>query len=92
MPPCIVELDARWITIVAICVPFFYAVGVMADTRASTVGMHGHLGMDRSYRDRVSMKYYEGGHMMYTSPALLQQLKRDIATFIQSTQNARTTN
>lgn len=48
-----------------------------------------HLGNDRSYHDRVTLKYYEAGHMMYIHPALLAQLKRDIASFIQSTKGGR---
>lgn len=48
-----------------------------------------HLGSDRSYRDRVTLTYYEAGHMMYTHPALLAQLKHDIASVIQSTKGGR---
>lgn len=48
-----------------------------------------HLGSDRSYRDRVTLTYYEAGHMMYIHTALLAQLKRDIATFIDATKEGR---
>ena len=51
-----------------------------------------HLGMETSYRDRVTLKYYEGGHMMYIHPTLLRQLKRDVADFIQSTKVSKVTN
>lgn len=46
-----------------------------------------HLGFEATYPERVSFKYYEGGHMMYVIPALRQQLKRDVAAFIASTKN-----
>ena len=48
-----------------------------------------HLGMEPSYRNRVSLKYYEGGHMMYINPALLKSLKRDVAEFINGAKVAR---
>jgi carboxypeptidase C (cathepsin A) len=41
-----------------------------------------HLGYEQTYKDRVKLTYYEGGHMMYIVPPLLKQLKRDIAVFI----------
>lgn len=42
-----------------------------------------HLGYEQTYKDRVKLTYYEGGHMMYIVPNLLRQLKRDIAAFIE---------
>lgn len=45
-----------------------------------------HLGYEQTYRDRVSMKYYEGGHMMYIVPSILSQVKRDLKSFYESTQ------
>ncbi|MEO6778166.1 MAG: peptidase S10 [Gemmatimonadaceae bacterium] len=44
-----------------------------------------HLGFDQTYRDRVSFKYYESGHMAYLNQASAKQLKSDIANFIAST-------
>jgi carboxypeptidase C (cathepsin A) len=44
-----------------------------------------HLGFDQTYRDRVSLKYYESGHMAYLNQASAKQLKEDIANFINST-------
>lgn len=59
---------------------------------AATEYTFDHLGMEPSYRARVTMKYYEGGHMMYIHPALLRQLKRDVADFIQSTKVSKVAN
>jgi carboxypeptidase C (cathepsin A) len=44
-----------------------------------------HLGFDQTYKDRVSLKYYESGHMAYLNQASAKQLKEDIANFINST-------
>ncbi|HVZ47701.1 MAG TPA: hypothetical protein VG916_02880 [Gemmatimonadaceae bacterium] len=46
-----------------------------------------HLGYDQTYKDRVSFKYYESGHMAYLNQASAKQLKADIAAFITSTQH-----
>ncbi len=43
-----------------------------------------HLGLDRDERDRVVLKYYESGHMMYIHGPSLEQQKRDLAEFIRS--------
>ena len=59
---------------------------------AATEYTFDHLGMEPSYRERVSLKYYEGGHMMYIHPTLLKQLKRDIAAFIQATRRGAAAN
>ncbi|MEO6447526.1 MAG: peptidase S10 [Gemmatimonadaceae bacterium] len=56
---------------------------------AATEHTFDHLGMESSYSDRVTLKYYEGGHMMYIHPKLLTHLKHDLAAFITSTQVAR---
>ena len=45
-----------------------------------------HLGYEKTYTDRVSFTYYEGGHMMYTRPNMLKALKADIAAFVKRTQ------
>ena len=41
-----------------------------------------HLGYDKTFTDRVSFSYYEGGHMMYTRPSAHKALKGDVAKFI----------
>ncbi len=43
-----------------------------------------HLGLDPAYRDHVRMSYYDGGHMMYTEPASLQKLKKDLVGFYEA--------
>lgn len=43
-----------------------------------------HLGFEPGYEARVTMKYYEAGHMMYIRRADHVQLKRDVAEFIRS--------
>ena len=51
-----------------------------------------HLGYDKTFTDRVSFTYYEGGHMMYIRPSAHKALKQDIVRFVESTRNApRTT-
>lgn len=42
-----------------------------------------HLGLDESLRDNLSMAYYEAGHMMYTHLPALEQMKKDLAEFIE---------
>ena len=43
-----------------------------------------HLGLDKSLRGNISMKYYEAGHMMYIHiPSLIQQ-RADLVEFIDS--------
>jgi carboxypeptidase C (cathepsin A) len=42
-----------------------------------------HLGLDESLRGNISMSYYEAGHMMYIHMPALEQLKKDLAEFIQ---------
>ncbi len=44
-----------------------------------------HLGYDKTFTDRVSFSYYEGGHMMYTRPSAHKALKAGIAGFITAT-------
>lgn len=41
-----------------------------------------HLGLDETLRANVSMAYYEAGHMMYIHLPALEQMKRDLAEFI----------
>ena len=42
------------------------------------------LGFESTYQERVSMGYYEAGHMMYIRLDVLQQFKHDVAAFIQA--------
>jgi carboxypeptidase C (cathepsin A) len=42
-----------------------------------------HLGLDESLRQNVSMAYYEAGHMMYIHLPALEQMKKDLADFIE---------
>jgi carboxypeptidase C (cathepsin A) len=44
-----------------------------------------HLGYDKTFTDRVSFGWFEGGHMMYTRPSAHKALKNDIAKFIADT-------
>ena len=41
-----------------------------------------HLAFDPGYEERVTMKYYEAGHMMYIRRVDREQLKKDVAPFI----------
>ncbi len=41
-----------------------------------------HLGSDRKLLDRVTMTYYDAGHMMYVNKPSLVKLKKDIASFM----------
>lgn len=43
-----------------------------------------HLAYEPHFRDRVSMSYYEAGHMMYVHIPSLEKMKRDLATFLSS--------
>lgn len=42
-----------------------------------------HLGLDASLRQNVQMAYYEAGHMMYIHLPALEQMKQDLADFIE---------
>ncbi len=43
-----------------------------------------HLGLEPAPGDRVTMAYYEAGHMMYVKASEHQKLKKDVARFIQA--------
>lgn len=43
-----------------------------------------HLGLDPTLRARITMEYYEGGHMMYTELSNLKKLNQDLRKFITS--------
>jgi carboxypeptidase C (cathepsin A) len=47
-----------------------------------------HLGFDPTYPQRVSMTYYQCGHMMYVRRADREKLKSDVAGFIAAASNA----
>ena len=59
----------------------------MATPYAATEWTFDHLGYDATYRERVSMTYYEAGHMMYIRPSMLKKFKQDVAQFIINTKN-----
>jgi carboxypeptidase C (cathepsin A) len=58
----------------------------MATPFANAEYTFNHLGYDKTYRDRVTLKYYQSGHMAYLNQESAKQLKADIESFIQSTQ------
>ncbi len=60
----------------------------MATPFAATEWTFDHLGYEPSYRERVSMGYYEAGHMMYIHPDMLRKFKEDVASFIESSQSS----
>jgi carboxypeptidase C (cathepsin A) len=57
----------------------------MATPFAATEWTFDHLGFDASFSDRVSLTYYEAGHMMYIRPVMLEKFKKDVAQFIRDT-------
>ena len=44
-----------------------------------------HLGLPAELGARISMQYYEAGHMMYVSPVAIAKMKRDLDTFMDAT-------
>jgi carboxypeptidase C (cathepsin A) len=42
------------------------------------------LGLEKELQERISMSYYEAGHMMYIHLPSLQRLKQNLAGFLQS--------
>ncbi len=60
----------------------------MATPFAATEWTFDHLGYEPSYRERVSMGYYEAGHMMYIHPDMLRRFKEDVASFIESSRSS----
>ncbi len=43
-----------------------------------------HMGLEKSLQDNISMSFYEAGHMMYIHMPSIQQLKENLANFIQN--------
>ena len=58
----------------------------MATPFAATEYTFDHVGFEKTYADRISLTYYEGGHMMYIRPNMLKALKNDMAQFIKRTE------
>jgi carboxypeptidase C (cathepsin A) len=54
----------------------------LATPYAATQYTFNHLGADRKLLDRVTMAYYEAGHMMYVQKPSLVKLRKDIAAFM----------
>ena len=48
-----------------------------------------HIGFEPDYAQRISLRYYQAGHMMYIRRPDREQLKKDIAAFYESAANAR---
>jgi carboxypeptidase C (cathepsin A) len=42
------------------------------------------LGLEKELQEHVQMSYYEAGHMMYVHLPSLQQLRSNLAAFIQA--------
>jgi len=60
----------------------------MATPFAATEWTFDHLGYEPTYRERVSMAYYEAGHMMYIHPDMLRKFKEDVARFIEDSKSS----
>jgi carboxypeptidase C (cathepsin A) len=58
----------------------------LATPFSATEYMMAHLGIPAELSSRISMKYYEAGHMMYVNPPSIAKMKRDIDAFIDATQ------
>ncbi len=57
----------------------------LATPFSATEYVMSHLGVPAAVGQRVSMKYYEAGHMMYVNPASIAKMKRDIDAFMDAT-------
>ena len=57
----------------------------LATPFSGTEYMMNHLGVGPDVHARISMKYYEAGHMMYIHPPSLQKMKSDLDAFINET-------
>ncbi|MEM7384072.1 MAG: peptidase S10 [Verrucomicrobiota bacterium] len=43
-----------------------------------------HLDIPEKLRENITVRYYDGGHMMYTNEAALKSLKSDLSAFVES--------
>jgi carboxypeptidase C (cathepsin A) len=57
----------------------------LATPFSATEYVMSHLGVPPSVSARISMKYYQAGHMMYVNPASIAKMKGDLDAFIDST-------
>ena len=57
----------------------------LATPFSATEYVMSHLGVPPAVGARVSMKYYEAGHMMYVHPPSIAKMKRDLDAFIDAT-------
>jgi carboxypeptidase C (cathepsin A) len=64
----------------------FVASGMtdLATPYFTTAYTFSHLNLDPLLRDNITIKYYEGGHMMYLNEPTLVQMKKDITAFFKS--------
>ncbi len=74
--------------------PFLHVMVVngyydMATPFAGSEYTFDHLGYEKTYADRISFTYYEGGHMMYIRPNMLKALKGDVSAFVKRTQGGK---
>lgn len=44
-----------------------------------------HLGLRPQFQNHVTMKYYDGGHMMYIEEPILKQMKEDLTNYYRKT-------
>jgi carboxypeptidase C (cathepsin A) len=58
----------------------------LATPFSATEYMMAHLGIPAELSARISMKYYEAGHMMYVHPPSIAKMKKDIDVFLDATQ------
>jgi carboxypeptidase C (cathepsin A) len=57
----------------------------LATPFAATQYTFNHLGAESALSKRVTMTYYDAGHMMYINKPSLEKLKTDIAQFMTMT-------
>jgi carboxypeptidase C (cathepsin A) len=57
----------------------------LATPFSATEYMMSHLGVPAEIGARVQMKYFEAGHMMYVNPPSIAKMKKDLDSFIEST-------
>ena len=57
----------------------------LATPFSATEYVMSHLGVPPEATARISMKYYEAGHMMYVNPASIAKMKKDLDAFIDAT-------